>query len=57
MNIATLSCNDKALKDVLPFGIGIHHGGLNRVDREIVEKCFLEGKIQILVCTSTLAWG
>ena len=57
MNIATLSCNDKALKDVLPFGISIHHGGLNRVDREIVEKCFLEGKIQILVCTSTLAWG
>ena len=57
VNIAALSCNDKALKDVLPFGIGIHHGGLNRIDREIVEKCFLEGKIQILVCTSTLAWG
>merc|ERR1711871_1745695 len=54
---AASRCRDKALQDTLPFGIGIHHGGLCSQDREIVEKLFLEGHIQVLVCTSTLAWG
>jgi activating signal cointegrator complex subunit 3 len=57
IDILSQTCRDKALQDTLPFGIGIHHGGLCSQDREIVEKLFLEGHIQVLVCTSTLAWG
>ncbi|XP_073367310.1 uncharacterized protein [Aegilops tauschii subsp. strangulata] len=39
------------------FGIGLHHGGLNIRDRSLVEELFSNNKIQVLVCTSTLAWG
>ncbi|CAD2099732.1 DEAD/DEAH helicase, putative [Plasmodium vinckei brucechwatti] len=45
------------LKDLLKYGIGIHHAGLNESDKNIVEYFFLNKIIQILICTSTLAWG
>ncbi|KMZ97720.1 RNA helicase [Plasmodium vivax North Korean] len=45
------------LKDLLKYGIGIHHAGLNENDKNIVEYFFLNKIIQILICTSTLAWG
>ncbi|KAK6590966.1 U5 small nuclear ribonucleoprotein helicase [Cryptosporidium xiaoi] len=48
---------DKSLRHTLEFGIGIHHAGLVDSDREIVESLFLNGEIQIVVATSTLAWG
>ncbi len=48
---------DPALKHCLQFGIGIHHAGLSPEDRAICEELFAECKIQVLVCTSTLAWG
>ena len=48
---------DESLKNTIVFGIGIHHAGLDNNDRQVVESLFVEGKIQILVCTSTLAWG
>ena len=47
---------DSALRDTLLFGIGIHHAGLETSDRETVEQLFVQGHIQVLVCTSTLAW-
>lgn len=50
-------CKDPNLKDILPFGFGIHHAGMSREDRNAVEDLFLEGHIQVLVCTATLAWG
>jgi hypothetical protein len=28
-----------------------------RSDRNLVEKCFINGHIRVLVCTATLAWG
>ncbi|KAI5168402.1 activating signal cointegrator complex subunit 3 [Pancytospora epiphaga] len=37
--------------------IGIHHAGLHRPERLTMERYFKEGKIDVLVCTSTLAWG
>jgi hypothetical protein len=49
--------NDPNLKLVLSFGIGMHHAGLREGDRKIVEELFTNRKIQILVATSTLAWG
>ncbi|OQO00368.1 hypothetical protein B0A48_13716 [Cryoendolithus antarcticus] len=45
------------LKDVLPYGFGIHHAGMTRADRTTVEDLFSDGHIQVLVCTATLAWG
>ncbi|SMR51251.1 unnamed protein product [Zymoseptoria tritici ST99CH_1E4] len=45
------------LKDVLPYGFGIHHAGMSRADRTAVEDLFSDGAIQVLVCTATLAWG
>mmetsp|Transcript_13654 Transcript_13654/g.49673 ORF Transcript_13654/g.49673 Transcript_13654/m.49673 type:complete len:2207 (-) Transcript_13654:489-7109(-) len=48
---------DSNLKHTLQFGIGMHHAGLQEDDRKIVEHLFVTNKIQVLVCTSTLAWG
>jgi len=51
------SLNDKVLRHTITFGIGLHHAGLTSRDRETVERLYLEGQIQILVATATLAWG
>uniref|UniRef100_A0A6N2NHC6 RNA helicase n=3 Tax=Salix TaxID=40685 RepID=A0A6N2NHC6_SALVM len=48
---------DQNLRHSLQFGIGLHHAGLNERDRSLVEELFANNKIQVLVCTSTLAWG
>lgn len=54
----TLSAvKDEALKEALGFGIGLHHAGLVESDRTMSEQLFAANKIQILVATSTLAWG
>ncbi|KYQ90995.1 DEAD/DEAH box helicase [Tieghemostelium lacteum] len=45
------------LKDLLPYGIGIHHAGMTRTDRTLVEELFGDKHIQVLISTSTLAWG
>lgn len=38
-------------------GLGIHHAGMLRSDRNLMEKHFSKGMIQVLCCTATLAWG
>ncbi|KAJ1827712.1 activating signal cointegrator 1 complex subunit 3, partial [Coemansia sp. RSA 2599] len=48
---------DPNLRLSLSFGIGMHHAGLTENDRKICEQLFYDRKIQILVATSTLAWG
>lgn len=48
---------DEALREALSFGIGLHHAGLVEADRQLAEELFANNKIQILVATSTLAWG
>ena len=45
------------LRHTLQFGVGLHHAGLAPEDRALCEELFLKCKIQVLVCTSTLAWG
>ncbi|KAK2195922.1 bifunctional Immunoglobulin E-set/Sec63 domain/P-loop containing nucleoside triphosphate hydrolase/Winged helix-like DNA-binding domain superfamily/C2 domain superfamily/Helicase [Babesia duncani] len=45
------------LQELLPFGFGIHHAGLPRSDRKLVEDLFADGHIQLLVSTATLSWG
>ncbi|KAL5562995.1 hypothetical protein UlMin_032742 [Ulmus minor] len=45
------------LKDLMPYGFAIHHAGLTRADRQLVEDLFVDEHIQFLVSTATLAWG
>lgn len=49
--------DDASLKDLMPYGLGIHHAGLSLADRDSVQSLFADGSIQVLVCTATLAWG
>ena len=53
----TQTIENTYLQYTIPFGIGIHHGGLCELDRHTTEKLFKAEKLQILVATSTLAWG
>jgi replicative superfamily II helicase len=48
---------DDTLRQSVLDGVGFHHAGLAREDRNRVEEWFREGKIQLLFSTSTLAWG
>lgn len=57
MQMVLSQLTDQNLKHTLQFGIGLHHAGLNEKDRSLVEELFANNKIQVLVCTSTLAWG
>jgi pre-mRNA-splicing helicase BRR2 len=57
LNAEAESVNDRELKDLLPYGFGIHHAGMSRPDRTSVEELFNDGLIQVLVSTATLAWG
>lgn len=45
------------MKKILADGIGIHHAGLSRPDRDLVEQLFTDRHLNILVSTATLAWG
>jgi len=45
------------LKEVLAYGVAIHHAGMARTDRELVEDLFADGHIAVLCTTATLAWG
>jgi activating signal cointegrator complex subunit 3 len=51
------SVQDQNLRFTLAFGVGLHHAGLLERDRKTVEKLFVNQKIQVLIATSTLAWG
>ena len=48
---------NKQLRDLFGDGFSIHHAGMLRQDRSLVERLFSEGLIKVLVCTATLAWG
>ncbi len=43
--------------DTVASGVAFHHAGLTIQDRNIVEKAYLEGEINVICCTSTLAVG
>ena len=51
------STSNKDLADILPYGFAVHHAGMTRADRTLVEDLFSDGHIQVLVSTATLAWG
>eukprot|EP00917_Polyrhabdina_sp_WS-2016_P008425 GHVP01018900.1.p1 GENE.GHVP01018900.1~~GHVP01018900.1.p1 ORF type:complete len:1072 (+),score=214.99 GHVP01018900.1:196-3216(+) len=47
----------KAICDMLRRGIGIHHGGLLPLVKEIVEICFQEELMKVLFSTETFSMG
>ena len=48
--------NDTLRQSVVD-GVGFHHAGLAKEDKDRVEDWFKQGKIKLLFSTSTLAWG
>ncbi|GMS84025.1 hypothetical protein PENTCL1PPCAC_6200, partial [Pristionchus entomophagus] len=52
-----MSSRNGQLNTFFQSGFGIHHAGLQRADRILMEKVFAQGHISILFCTATLAWG
>lgn len=54
---ANATAKNPDLKDLLPCGFAIHHAGMVRSDRTLVEDLFADKHIQVLCCTATLAWG
>ncbi|KAJ3210004.1 DEIH-box ATPase [Dinochytrium kinnereticum] len=51
------SVKNADLQDILPYGFAIHHAGMTRGDRTLVEDLFADGHVQVLISTATLAWG
>ena len=49
--------SNETLRQSVLDGVGFHHAGLSKADKELVEEWFREGTIQLLFSTSTLAWG
>ena len=48
---------DVELKKTLSSAVAFHHAGLDLSDRHAIERGFLEGEINVICCTSTLAVG
>ncbi|PVF94776.1 putative RNA helicase [Serendipita vermifera] len=48
---------NKEMKQLFDYGFGIHHAGMLRTDRNLMEKLFEAKVIKVLACTATLAWG
>ena len=45
------------LQQLFEHSLAIHHAGMRRSDRNLVEEMFAAGVVKVLCCTSTLAWG
>ncbi|KAE8745596.1 hypothetical protein FOCC_FOCC007707 [Frankliniella occidentalis] len=48
---------DSSLGRVVSFGVAYHHAGLSMDERDIVEGCFKNGTLRVLVATTTLSSG
>ena len=41
------TCKSRELAELLPYGFAIHHAGMTRADRTLVEDLFGDGHIQV----------
>ncbi|PCH41279.1 Sec63-domain-containing protein [Wolfiporia cocos MD-104 SS10] len=48
---------NKEMRQLFDNGFGIHHAGMLRSDRNMMERMFEARAIKVLCCTATLAWG
>lgn len=48
---------NRELQELFDRGVAIHHAGMLRSDRNLVERLFSRGVVRVLCCTATLAWG
>ncbi|XP_064798161.1 probable ATP-dependent DNA helicase HFM1 isoform X2 [Oncorhynchus masou masou] len=48
---------DSKLRDLVSFGVGFHHAGVDVSDRKRIEEAFNMGDLPVLFTTSTLAMG
>ena len=61
--IAPLSKSDRSLpqiqqlQPIIRRGVGVHHGGLLPIMKEIIEVLFQEGLIKVLFATETFSIG
>ena len=46
-----------ALRRSVTDGVAFHHAGLSKNDKDLIERWFREGFVELLFSTSTLAWG
>ena len=56
-NRSLMRSRNNEIRELFSKGFGVHHAGLIKSDRLLMEKMFRQGHIMVLVCTSTLAWG
>ncbi|XP_066451097.1 probable ATP-dependent DNA helicase HFM1 [Eleutherodactylus coqui] len=54
---AANAIKDAKLRDLVLYGVGYHHAGLDVSDRKIIEATFTAGDLPALFTTSTLAMG
>lgn len=47
----------QAMKEIVKKGVGIHHGGLLPLVKEVVELLFQEGLLKVLFSTETFSMG
>ncbi|KAJ0110104.1 hypothetical protein J7T55_014907 [Diaporthe amygdali] len=45
------------LQEIVRYGVAFHHAGLDAQDRRAIEQAFLDGRLSVICCTSTLAMG
>jgi ATP-dependent RNA helicase DOB1 len=47
----------QAMRDIVKKGVGIHHGGLLPLVKEVVELLFQDGLLKVLFSTETFSMG
>lgn len=52
-----INVENNNLRQLISARIGVHNAGLSKKDRKTVENLFSQSELNILVSTSTLAWG
>lgn len=53
----TVCASCRELQELFAYGIGMHHAGMLRSDRNLMERLFAQGLLKVLCTTATLAWG